>query len=138
MTEMSAERRKTAKFVMRYLSNGENKKRLRASGFTPTTPLIACEWESTVSEVRAMMRRQDGAQQLFVLIRREEKIYTLAGSTVKGEDVPVEAIALQGLDANLEIGMVYDSLNARNLLDAIPSSDSPFNTRIGQYSLVAA
>lgn len=124
--------------AVKYISDRDNRNRLRLAGVTPTTPLVVAEWTTPVSEVHAMLRVQDGSEKVLVVIRRAETLYTLMASA----DEPQQKHFLKSTDLHedAEIGMIYDALSTMHRGSPIPAPpvDSIPGRKLGQYSLTPA
>ena len=137
MAELTAERKATAKLVMRHLMKRDIRKHLKAHGLAPQAPVVACEWGSPVGEVLGMLRAQDGAEHVIILIRRADEILTLFATTGDTPEGSV-GVPVSEMHGNSTIGLVYDSLQMARFTVNDPSLPPRVNSRLGQYDLVTA
>lgn len=137
MAELTAERKATAKLAMRYLMKPETRKHLKEHGFEPQAPVVACEWESSVSEVLGMLRMQDGSKHVIVLIRKDEEILTLFATTEEAPDDSVSVSASE-MHGQSTIGLVYETLQVAKYAVHDPKLPPRTKPRIGQYGLIPA
>lgn len=123
MSVITPERAETAKLVMTYLRDRENRTRLRQSGVTPSTPMVGCEWETPFREVRSMLRMHPQADHVLVLIRRGQSIFVMSARTDNPETETVANISFGEVSDASEVGMVYEALEARRSLDQAPTGE---------------
>lgn len=137
MTDLAVERQKSAKLAMRYLRNIENVKSLRKGGYSPTTPIIVCEYSTPTSEVRSMLRLQDASPRVLILMRKGEDVICALGATTpeaSGEHfIPFADVAPEA-----EIGMVYDAIEAQLRFGHVKLGSDQSAHHVGNYQLELA
>lgn len=116
MESMTTEREDSAKLALRFLAREGIRERLAESGSPSDSPVVVCEWDTDMVEVRAMVsrvraRKGDEAMSVLILVRRDDQILPLVVGRLAApfEDVIFDH-DIHGASA---IGHVYQALEPK-------------------------
>ena len=107
MTNVPTERLETGRLISRALGTHEGRAMLAGFGYVSGAPIIACEWDTTISEVMGDLRASAPSVNLAaVAIRKGGELYWMGVTPTKPGDVE------DTVSGASTIGMFYQALQA--------------------------
>lgn len=117
MDAITADRLKSGRLALRYLADAGVRGQLRKAEVPEDAPVVVCEWETSVGEVKEMIHRAretctSFADHVLVVIRRDEALQCLAASSQSIELIG-DFISSDEVHGRSCIGHVYEALLPR-------------------------
>lgn len=114
MDNVTADRKKSGRLALRFLARPDVQERLGRSHAPVGTPVVVCEWETSMREIRAMLQaaRSGGdVPNVLILIRKGDDVHPLAAT--KDVDFTEDVIVDHEVHDESVVGHVYQALGPK-------------------------
>lgn len=113
-TDSNTDRVKSGRLAVRFLADPEVRESFRRASVPSDAPVIVCEWDTSMGEVMAMIKRAVATtpkdpEHAIIAFRRDEDMHTIIATSSKIQ-ILGDYISASDVHANSSIGHVYEAL----------------------------